>query len=42
MPEFQVEQLREVLEQGLRICYEVLPDRVEVLGVVSSRQDLFA
>ena len=42
MPEFQMEHLREVLEQGFRICYEVLPERLEVFGVVSSRRDLFA
>lgn len=40
IPEFQVENLREVLEQGYRILYEVFPDRIEVFGVMSSRQDL--
>lgn len=41
IPEFQVEQLREVLEQGFRIMYEVFPDRIEVFGIVHSRQDVF-
>ncbi|GMV86390.1 MAG: hypothetical protein AMXMBFR80_22450 [Dehalococcoidia bacterium] len=41
IPEFQMEHLREVLEQGFRILYEVFPDRIEVFGVVSSRQDVF-
>jgi plasmid stabilization system protein ParE len=40
MPEFQMEHLREIQEREFRICYEVLPDRIEVFGVVSSRQDL--
>jgi hypothetical protein len=33
--------LREVLEQGYRIMYEVFEDRIEVFGVVSSRKDVF-
>lgn len=40
IPEFQTEHLREVLEQGFRILYEVFPDRVEVFGVISSRRNL--
>lgn len=40
IPEFQLEQLREVPEQGYRIIYEVFPDRIEVFGVISSRQSL--
>lgn len=35
-----MESLREVLEQGYRILYEVFPDRVEIFGVISSRQEL--
>ncbi len=42
IPDFQMEHLREVLEQDFRIMYEVFPDRVEVFGVVSSRRDVFA
>lgn len=42
IPEFQAERLREVLDQGFRIWYEVFDDRIEVFGVVSSRQDLSA
>lgn len=40
VPELQHPNLREVLEQGFRILYEVFPDRVEVFGIVSSRQQL--
>jgi plasmid stabilization system protein ParE len=41
LPEFQSPNLREVIEQGYRILYQVFPDRVEVFGVVHSRQDVF-
>ena len=41
IPEFQMEHLREVLEQGFRVMYEVFEDRIEVFGVVSSRRDVF-
>lgn len=40
IPEFQLEHLREILEQGYRILYEVFPDRIEVFGVISARQSL--
>jgi plasmid stabilization system protein ParE len=40
IPEFQIQNLREVLEQGYRLLFEVFPDRVEVFGVISSRQEL--
>jgi plasmid stabilization system protein ParE len=40
IPELQHRNLREVLEQGYRILYEVFPDRVEVFGIISSRQQL--
>jgi plasmid stabilization system protein ParE len=42
IPEFQMEHLREVLEQGYRILYEVFEDRVEVFGVADARRDVFA
>jgi plasmid stabilization system protein ParE len=38
IPEFQLPRLREVLEQDYRILYEVYADRIEVFGVISSRQ----
>ena len=41
IPEYQMEHLREVIEQGFRIMYEVFPDRIEVFGVVHSRRDAF-
>jgi len=40
IPEYQVRYLRELLEQGFRIMYEVHPDRIEVFGVLHSRQDI--
>lgn len=41
IPEFQMDRLREVIEEGFRLMYEVFDDRVEVFGVVSARQDVF-
>jgi hypothetical protein len=29
-----------MLAQGYRILYEVFPDRVEIFGIISSRQDV--
>ena len=40
VPEFQVQYLRELLEQGHRIMYELFPDKLEVFGVFHSRQDI--
>ena len=40
VPELQHEDLREVLEQGYRIIYQVFPDRAEVFAVLHSRQDI--
>ncbi len=36
-----MEHLREVIEQGFRIFYEVFEDHIEVFGVVSARADVF-
>jgi toxin ParE1/3/4 len=41
IPEFQSPRLREVIEQGYRIFYQVFEDRIEVFGVMHSRQDIF-
>ncbi|MFN8618761.1 MAG: type II toxin-antitoxin system RelE/ParE family toxin [Dehalococcoidia bacterium] len=41
IPEFQMPHLREVIEQGYRVFYQVFEDRIEVFGVVHSRQDVF-
>ncbi len=34
VPEFDVGQIREVLEHPYRIIYHIRPDRIEVVGVV--------
>ena len=41
IPEFQMEHLRELLEQEFRVLYEVFHDRVEVFGVVPAKRDPF-
>ena len=41
IPEFQMEHLRELLEQEFRLLYEVFHDRVEVFGVVPANRDPF-
>ena len=38
--EFENVLLRELIEGGLRILYEVFPDRVEVWGVAYGREQL--
>jgi len=40
IPEFGNPLLRELIEGGLRILYEVFPDRVEVWGVAYGRETL--
>lgn len=42
LPEFQMEHLREVIEQDFRGMYEVFDDRIEVFGVVSAQRDVLA
>ena len=37
-----MEHLREVIQDGFRIFYEVMDDSIEVFGVVSARMDVFA
>jgi plasmid stabilization system protein ParE len=41
IPEFQSPRLREVIEQGFRILHQVFEDRIEIFGIVHSRQDIF-
>jgi toxin ParE1/3/4 len=38
VPEYQREDLREVLERPYRIIYRILPDRVDVITVMHYRQ----
>lgn len=40
VPEFHNVLLRELIEGGFRILYEVFPDRVEVWGVAYGREQL--
>jgi plasmid stabilization system protein ParE len=40
IPEFGNPLLRELIEGGYRILYEVFPDRVEVWGVAYGREQL--
>jgi len=39
VPEVEVEQIREIVESGFRIWYEVRTDSIEIFAVVHSRQD---
>jgi toxin ParE1/3/4 len=34
MPEFEVGQIREVLERPYRIIYHIRPDHIDVIGVI--------
>ena len=38
VPEYQREDLREILERPYRILYRVLPDRIDVITVMHYRQ----
>jgi plasmid stabilization system protein ParE len=40
VPEYDVLRIRELLERGYRILYQVLDDRVEILAVVPAAFDL--
>lgn len=38
VPEYQRDDIREVLEQPYRIIYRILPDRVDIITVMHYRQ----
>lgn len=38
VPEYQREDLREVLERPYRIIYRILPDRIDIISVMHYRQ----
>ena len=38
MPEFDLPQVREVIEGPYRIIYRILPDRIDVLAVIHGAQ----
>jgi len=40
VPEFELEQIREVLEGPYRIIYYIKPDQVDVLAVVHAAQEV--
>ena len=40
VPEFELEQIREVLEGPYRIIYYIKPDQVDVLAVIHATQNL--
>lgn len=40
IPETGTPLLRELIEEGYRIMYEVFPDRVEVWAIAHAREDL--
>jgi len=38
VPEFQREDVRELLERPYRIIYRILPDRIDILSILHYRQ----
>jgi toxin ParE1/3/4 len=40
VPEFEFQQIREVLEDPYRIIYYIKPDQVDVLAVVPATQEI--
>jgi len=40
VPEFELEQIREVLEGPYRIIYYIKPDQVDVLAVIHAAQEI--
>ncbi len=40
VPEYEAEDLREVIEGAYRIIYRILPQQVDVLAVIHSAQEL--
>ena len=40
MPEYQIEQIREVIESPYRIIYYIKPGQIDVLAVLHAAQDV--
>ncbi len=40
VPEFETEQIREVIEASYRIIYYIKPDQIEIIAVVHGSQQL--
>lgn len=34
VPEFNVDQIRELLERPYRIIYHIRPDRIDIVGII--------
>ena len=39
VPEYEMEQIREVIEGPYRIIYHIKPDQIDVLAVIHASQD---
>lgn len=40
VPEYEMEQIREVIEGAYRIIYHIKPDQIDVLAVIHGSQDI--
>lgn len=40
VPEYEMEQIREVIEGPYRIIYHIKPDQIDVLAVIHGSQDI--
>jgi len=41
VPEYKMDQIREVIEGPFRIIYYIKPDQIDVLAVIHAAQDVF-
>ena len=41
VPEYEMDQIREVIEGPFRIIYYIKPDQIDVLAVIHATQDAF-
>ena len=41
VPEYEMDQIREVIEGPFRIIYYIKPDQIDVLAVIHAAQDAF-
>ena len=41
VPEYKMDQIREVIESPFRIIYYIKPDQIDVLAVIHAAQDVF-